>query len=60
MTITIRDHITGEAIRSWYQPGNRNTTREFAEQYAVGPHAKVLYHNMAYNVYVIPEVEETE
>lgn len=60
MTITIRDHTTGEAIRSWNQPGSRNATAEFAEQYATGEHGKVIYHDGAFNVYVVPEVEETE
>lgn len=55
MTITIRDHTTGEAIRSWYQPGSRNETREFAERYATGEHGKVIYHDRAFNVYIIPK-----
>lgn len=43
MTITIRNHRTGEALRSWNQPGSKDDVIALAHQYAIRKTDVVLY-----------------
>lgn len=54
MTITIRDHRTGEALRSWNQPGRKQDVIALAEQYVVQPTDIVRYHKGRVEVWVLP------
>lgn len=54
MTITIRNHRTGEAIRSWNQPGSKADVTALAHQYAVAPTDIVRYHKGRVEVWVLP------
>jgi hypothetical protein len=54
MTITIRNYIDGEAIRTWNQPGKNEAVIEKAMEYAVGMSFASVSPDLV-EVWVIPE-----
>ena len=53
MTITIRNILTGDSIRSWRQSGTKASVIAKAHEYAVGDHARVVVSDGLVEVFVL-------
>lgn len=51
--IIIRDITTGEAVRTWDQPGGRRKSKEIAQQYLTHPADKIVQEGNTVEVFKV-------